>query len=118
MSCRNIIYCLKPSKGYSSHGRWSTLGEIREVEIERGNPFPELIYPDDTPAIWFNLSRRKALRYLVLASEWERVNDETQPLTEEEMRMMKEDILEIEILPTDAIVWDDGEEGYLLLRWK
>jgi hypothetical protein len=61
------------------------------------------------------LTRRKALRYLALAENWDRLNDETQPLTEEEKSLLN-CITEIPLEPTDVIVYDDGDEGYLVLR--
>lgn len=110
------IHALLRERGvaYNSHGYWSSLGKIREIELERGNPFPDLAYPDDTPAIWICLSRRKALRYMVLASEWERVDDETESLTPEEEGLL-EYIDAIPVKTTDVIVWDDGDDGWLLL---
>jgi hypothetical protein len=105
----------KLTVGYNSHGAWSTLGEVRATEEERGNPFPRLDYPDDTPAIWVCATRRKALRYLALAENWDRLNDEAQPLTDEEKEMFDQ-IEEVKILPTDKIVHDDGDEGYLVIR--
>ena len=76
----------RPLKGYSSHGEWSTFDDIREVELERGNYFPKSLkkFPSDTPAIWICLTKRKALRYAVLAEDWERIDDPNQPLTSEE----------------------------------
>jgi len=85
------------------------------VEEERGNLFPCFNYPDDTPAIWVCRTRRKALRYLALAESWEHLDDETQPLTKEEEEMLDE-ITEVKLLPTDKIVHDDGDEGYLVIR--
>jgi len=106
---------LKVKVGYNSHGAWSTLGEIRREEVERGNYFPNLNYPPETPAIWICLTRRKALRYLALAENWDHLNDETQQLTEEE-RSLLDCITEIPLEPTDVTVYDDGDEGYLVLR--
>lgn len=107
----------RPLIGYNSHGEWSTLDEIREVETERGNYFPRSLkkFPGDTPAIWICLTKRKALRYAVLAEDWERVDDPSQPLNSEEKEMMK-GIAEVRLLPTDIIALTDGDEGYLVLR--
>jgi hypothetical protein len=91
------------------------LGEIRQEEVERGNYFPALNYPPETPAIWICLTRRKALRYLALAENWYHLDDETQPLTEEEQSLL-DDITEIQLEPADVIAYDDGDEGYLVLR--
>jgi hypothetical protein len=101
--------------GYSSHGEWSTLSEVRKLEQERGNRFPRLNYPDDTPAIWLCLNRRKALRYLMDASEWDRIDDESQPLTQEEKLLMRE-MATVKVLPTDIVAFTDGDDGYLILR--
>lgn len=56
-----------------------------------------------------------ALRYICLAESWDHLNDETQPLTAEEEAMLDE-ITEVKILPTDLIVHDDGDGGYLVIR--
>jgi len=115
---RNLRSQLKPPKnrvGYNSHGVWSTLGDIRCEEIERSNYFPKLDYPPGTPAMWICLTPRKALRYVALADRWNYLNDETQPLTSEEEKML-ESVAEIPLKPTDTIVHDDGDEGYLVLR--
>ena len=115
---RNLRSQLKPPKnrvGYNSHGVWSTLGDIRCEEIERSNYFTKLDYPPGTPAMWICLTPRKALRYVALADRWNYLNDETQPLTSEEEKML-ESVTEIPLKPTDTIVHDDGDEGYLVLR--
>jgi hypothetical protein len=101
--------------GYNSHGTWSTLGEIRCEEVERGNYLPKRDYPPDTLAMWMCLTPRKALRYIALAERWDHLNDETQPLTSEEEKML-ECVAKIPLEPTDVIVYDDGDEGYLVLR--
>jgi len=51
----------------------------------------------------------------VLAEDWERVDDETQPLTEAEEEML-EDIVEVELKPTDRVVHEDPDEGFLVAR--
>jgi hypothetical protein len=106
----------RPIIGFSSHGAWSTLGEIRKVEKERGNYFPKLSrYPLDTPAMWICLTRRKALRYLALAEDWERISDPAKQL-KPELKDMMEGINEVKILPSDIIAFADGDDGYLVLR--
>ena len=103
--------------GYNSHGEWSTIGDIREAELERGNYFPSSLkrFPDDTPAIWITLTARKALRYSVDADAWDRIDAPDGKLTREETEMMR-DIPEVELLPTDIIAFTDGDEGYLVVR--
>ncbi len=102
-------------KAYNSHGGWSTLGKIRELEKEeRGNTFPELKFPNDTPAIWVCLSRRKALRYMVDADQWDRLNG-TNPLTSEDLALLDE-VAEVTLRGSDLVVATDGDDGYLILR--
>jgi len=107
---------LKQVFGYSSHGGWSSLGRIRELELGRGNRFPELEYPDETPAIWVCKTPREALRYLLPADEWETLSKRViLPISIRE-RMME--IGEIPLLRSDVIAHEDPDEGYLLLRVK
>jgi hypothetical protein len=105
------------TRGYNSHGDWSTLAEIRELELERENDFPELPgCPDDTPAMWVTRTPRQAVRYGLSASRWEDITAGG-PLTEEERAEMEAIASRpIELLPTDRIVVDDGDDGYLVLR--
>jgi len=101
---------------FNSHGSWTTLRKIRELEREeRGNTFPALIkYPDDTSAIWVCLSGRKALRYLESADQWDRLSSSS-PLTNKDKELMR-DISQIELLPSDIVACTDFEDGYLILR--
>ena len=104
--------------GYSSHGRWSTIKKIREVEVEdRGNPFPKTKLPNDTPAIWINFDKRMTLRYLVFADDWERIDDKSNKLTKKDRELM-EDIYSIPLKKADKIIFGDEDEGYLLVRPK
>ena len=103
-------------KGYNSHGKWSTIENIRDIETERGNPFPDVDYPDDSPAIWIAFDKRTALKYLLLADEWDSL-DSGRKLTMKEIEMMG-DIHSIQIKPNDKIICDDGDGGYLLVRCK
>jgi hypothetical protein len=100
--------------GYNSHGKWSTIENIREIETERGNPFPDVDYPDETPAIWIAFDKKIALRYLLSASEWDSLKT-GHKLTKEESKMMR-DICSIHLESTDKIICDDGDGGYLLVR--
>jgi hypothetical protein len=105
------------SVGYNSRGDWSTLDEIRELELDRGNGFPDLPgCPGDTPAIWVTRTPREALRYAENASEWDRI-DAGGPLTDEERDTMDGIAANpIAIRPTDLLAVDDGDGGYLVLR--
>lgn len=100
---------------YSSHGEWSNLRRIRDLELERQNLFPDLPdYLPVTPAIWVCFTERLALRYLELAEEWERLMS-TSPLTVQDLETMR-DIARIELNPSDVIAWTDFDRGYLILR--
>jgi len=81
--------------GYSSHGEWSTLGRIRELEEERDNFFPDLPYPDITPCIWVCLKAEDCLYY---APE-----------------LTVEDMVEIEIDEKCVLCNYDYNGGFLLL---
>lgn len=65
--------------------------------------------------MWINFDKRMALRYLSTADNWERIKDKSQKLTKEDRDMM-EDIHSIHLKKTDKIIFDDGDEGYLLVR--
>lgn len=101
-------------KGYNSHGKWSTIKNIQEIEIERDNPFPDVDYPDETPAIWIAFDKKVALKYLLSASEWDSLKS-GRKLTRKENEMMR-DIYSIQLKSTDKIICDDGDGGYLLVR--
>ncbi len=102
-------------KAYSSHGVWSTLRNIREIELERGNVFPDLPdYLPGTAAIWVCFTKRLALRYVELAEEWDRLMGSS-PLTEED-EMYLQEIAEVTLKPSDLIAWTDFDQGYLILR--
>lgn len=100
--------------GYSSHGEWSPLSEIRKIERERGNTFPRLSCPSSTPAIWVCKTPRKAARYAALAEDWDFLNS-GKPLTPELKEIVK-DMSRVPLKKTDRIVFDDGDEGYLVVR--
>lgn len=113
-------YCT--NVGYSSHGKWSTFGEIRELELERGNQFPKnTLFPDDTPAIWIALEKRRAARYDLPAEtwdkfEWDDVIDAKELNSDFEIAMMF--VKQISLDKDDHIITDDGDGGYLLVRPK
>jgi hypothetical protein len=102
-------------KAYSSHGAWSTLQNIRNLEKERENEFPELKeYRSSTPALWVTFDKRMALRYLEDAEQWDRLMTDA-PLTLADKALM-EDIAEITLFPSDVVAWTDFDRGYLILR--
>jgi hypothetical protein len=103
--------------GYNSHGKWSTLGNIRETEQDRENTFPSTPnIPDVTPAIWVCSTARKALRYIATADQWQRL-DGTSKLTPNDKEIMKE-VCAIKILPSDIVVCTDFDSGFLIARKK
>ena len=106
----------RPGIGYNSHGTWSTIGELRELEAnDRGNEFPDLRgYPNDTPAIWITRRPRMALRYAFTADTWSHFGSD-EPLTPEEIGELR-GISKIRIEPRDRIVIADGDDGLLLIR--
>ena len=102
-------------KAYSSHGSWSTLGKIRELEEERGNIIPKLPeYAPTTNALWVTFDKRMALRYLEDADQWDRLMSDS-PLTPKDKEYLK-DIVEITLHPSDIVAWTDFDRGYLILR--
>jgi len=51
----------------------------------------------------------------VLAEDWERIDDESQPLIQEEEYML-EDVVEVKLKETDKVVHEDPDEGFLVVR--
>lgn len=104
--------------GYSSHGNFSALGEIIEIEAERDNePFinfeeSDLLGYRDYPAIWVTRSPINAFRYVLTASEWE-LSDEELMKTYPNWR---EDIEEIDCSNLYGVAAsDDGDDGVLMV---
>lgn len=83
-------------KGYSTHGGWSTLDRIKELESERDNYFPDLPFPPETPAIWICLIPGDCTYY--------------------EADMKLEDLTEIEIASHHILCAYDFNGGFLLLE--
>jgi len=102
--------------GFSSHGHWSTLGELREIELERSNPFLKVGYPKKTPAIWITFDKKLALRYALSADDWDRIESGGR-LTTEERDILRYDIASVPLKKKDKIIFDDGDGGYLLIRF-
>ncbi len=105
-----------PSIAYNSHGSWSTVGEIRALEIGRDNVHDYLDgFADNLSAIWVTRTPREALGYLELAENWDRLHDLSKPLRKSDLSLMKE-ISRVNILPTDVIATEDGDGGFLIVR--
>lgn len=103
------------SAGYSSFPGWSTLGEIRKLELERGNEFPDISHLDPAwPAKWIAESKLVAYGYVLPAGEWDRVVHGD--LTANERKYMKNAVSRIPIYRWDIFLIDDNDGGYLVVR--
>lgn len=100
--------------GYSSFPDWSTLGEIRELEIERGNEFPDVSHDPSWPAKWVAESKTVAYSYVVLAKHAERI--QRGELTKRERKHMERSVYEIQVEDGDIFLTCDGDGGYLVVR--
>lgn len=101
--------------GYSSFPGWNTLGEIKELELERGNEFPDVSRMDPSwPAKWVAKSKLIAYGYVLPAGEWERVTSGM--LTREEKKHMEYLVYDIPIEEGDIFLAEDDDEGYLVVR--
>ena len=90
------------------------LGEIRELEIERGNEFPDVSYDPSWPAKWVAESKIVAYSYVVLAKHAERI--QRGELTKRERRYMEHSVYEIQVKDGDIFLTCDGDGGYLVVR--
>jgi len=101
--------------GYSSHPHWSTLGEIEQIERERGNSFPHIEKLDrNLPAKWVARNRLVAYSYYKLASERDRIL--RGELTKEELAELDYAVCEVPLLDDDIIITSDPDGGYLVVR--
>ena len=100
--------------GYSTHGYWAPLKELKEIEVEdRGNP-----WFDDTrvdlegmEGIWITLDPRDAIKYLFIASELESEG------YQEAIRYPEKYLIKVDL--TGAIPdLEDGDGGTLYIRKK
>ena len=83
-------------KVYSTHGSFSTLERIRELEVEdRGNDFINPPYPDSTPALWVCIKPEDCFYY--------------------EPNFTLENLTEITIEDKHTLCNYDGNGGFLLL---
>ena len=82
---------------FNTHGYWTTLGRIRELEVEdRGNYFPDLPYPDDTMCIWVCIKAKDCKYY--------------------EPEIAVEDYVSIEVKEHHVLCAYDYNGGFLLLN--
>lgn len=106
------------AKGYNSHGYWSTLKEIVEVEAERDNEpftdFPDLLLEafGERPAIWVTTDPFEAYRYNISASEW---NEEAEVVKARYPEWMED----VEVVRCEGCMkvlgTDDGDGGFLIV---
>ena len=100
--------------GFSTHGRWAALPEIKELEVEdRGNPW----FDDDGldleswEGIWVALDPKKALWYLFQAEDFGS-EKYRKALKDPEAHLFRVDLSgAIEVLK-------DGDGGFLYIREK
>ena len=100
--------------GFSSFPDWSTLGEIREIELERGNYFPDVNLDMALPTKWLAVSKLIAYSYVVLACESDRVL--RGELTDDELKNLDNSVFEIPLQKGDVCITEDGDGGYLIVR--
>lgn len=102
------------SVGFSTHGCWGSLAEIKALEVEdRGNVWfdDEGMDLDIWEGIWVALDPKKALWYLFSAADFE--SEEYQKAMEDpQAHLFRVDLTEaIEVLK-------DGDGGFLYIREK
>lgn len=109
----------KQKNGYNTHGKWTTLGDIYEIEVEeRENPAFEGVPMEwirehwNVPAIWICYSPFFAHRYNVEAESMDYPLEKLHRLYPE----AKECVEEIELADTMYIIDEDGDEGYLIVN--
>ena len=100
--------------GFSTHGYWAALKELKEIEVEdRGNPWFDDTRLDleSTEGIWVAIDPKDAINYLFMASELES-EEHQEALKHPEKYLIKVDL-------TGAIpVLEDGDGGTLYIRKK
>ena len=100
--------------GYSTHGHWGPLKELKELEVEdRGNPWFDDTYIDleSMEGIWVTLDPKDAISYLFMASELES-EEHKEALKHPEKYLIKVGLNGA--LP----VLEDGDGGTLYIRKK
>ena len=96
------------NRGYNSHGHWSTLGEIEELELERGNRWPNAIkLPRNSKAIWITVDPHIAAWYCMTSQ------DEEKGICRSSFY---DQLHEIKFQKGDEIIHTDEQGGYVLVR--
>ena len=102
------------NSGYSTHGYWASLEELKEIEVEdRGNPWfdDSQIDTETTEGIWVTLDPKDALQYLFLDEDLE--SEEYQ----EALKLPEKYLNKIDL--SEAVpVLEDGDGGTLYIRNK
>jgi hypothetical protein len=102
----------KMNLGYSTHGYWAPLKELKEIEVEdRGNDWfdDSKIDIESTEGIWITEDPKDAIQYLFLGSELES-EEYQEALKHPEKYLIKVDL-------NGAIpVLQDGDGGFLYIR--
>jgi len=100
--------------GFSTHGCWASLAEIRELEVEdRGNPWfdDEGLDLESMEGIWVTLDPQKALWYLFSAEAFGS-EEYRKALGNPELHLFRVD------LTGASDVLKDGDGGVLYIRRK
>lgn len=100
--------------GYSTHGHWAPLKELKELEVEdRGNPWFDDTHIDleSTEGIWITPDPKDAIQYLFLAEDLES-EDYKEALKHPKKYLIKVD------LNWAIPVLEDGDGGTLYIRKK
>lgn len=100
------------NSGYSTHGHWASLKELKEIEVEdRGNAWFEdnPIDLESMEGIWVTLDPKDAISYLFMGSELES-EEYQEALKHPEKYLIKVDLNGA--LP----VLEDGDGGTLYIR--
>ena len=102
------------SVGFSTHGCWGSLSEIKALEVEdSGNPWfdDEDLDLERLEGIWVTLDPQKALWYLFPAADFES-EEYRKAMENPEVHLFRVDL-------TGAIeVLKDGDGGFLYIRKK
>lgn len=118
------------AKGWSSHGTWAPLREIKQLEKERGNSwFNDKAFTGREKAVWICVNPLEALRYgfsaeLSNALESGKLDPSYEPpeFLKEEFRELKEAVkhpenyLEEVDLKDASCVLEDGDGGFLYVK--
>ena len=100
--------------GYSTHGYWAPLKELKELEVEdRGNGWFDDIGIDleSTEGIWVTRNPKDAIRYLFMASEME--SEEYR----EALQHPKKYLANVDLSGAISVL-EDGDGGALYIRKK